>query len=167
MGAATQQDSNSDKYMNIGKGITNTCHESYIRTATHLGPEAFRFVFNNECNSNPQLINSLRFIYFRFNDGVEAKALRAQEKYYILRPETFESYFVLWRLTHDQKYRDWAWDAVQAIERYCRSSGGFSGIKNVYLEDPQKDDVQQSFFIAEVLKVSCPSSSKLKKISNN
>lgn len=79
--------------------------------------------------------------------------MRAQEKYYILRPETFESYFVLWRLTHDQKYRDWAWDAVQAIERYCRSPGGYSGIKNVYLDDPQKDDVQQSFFIAEVLKV--------------
>lgn len=92
-------------------------------------------------------------LIFRFNEGAEAKALRAQEKYYILRPETFESYFILWRLTHDQKYRDWGWDAVQAIERYCRSPGGFSGIKNVYLEDPQKDDVQQSFFIAEVLKV--------------
>lgn len=90
---------------------------------------------------------------FRFNEGAEAKALRAQEKYFILRPETFESYFILWRLTHDQRYRDWGWDAVQAIERYCRSPGGFSGIKNVYLEDPQKDDVQQSFFIAEVLKV--------------
>ena len=94
-----------------------------------------------------------KYIDFRFNEGAEAKALRAQEKYYILRPETFESYFILWRLTHDQKYRDWGWDAVQAIERYCRSPGGFSGIKNVYLEDPQKDDVQQSFFIAEVLKV--------------
>lgn len=116
--------------MNIGKGITNTCHESYILTATHLGPEAFRF-----------------------SEGVEAKALRAQEKYYILRPETFESYFILWRLTHDQKYRDWAWDAVQAIEKYCRSPGGFSGIKNVYLDDPQKDDVQQSFLIAEGFKV--------------
>lgn len=89
----------------------------------------------------------------RFTVGSEAKALRAQEKYYILRPETFESYFVLWRLTKDQKYRDWAWDAIEAIEKYCRSPTGYSGIKNVYLEDPQKDDVQQSFFIAEVLKV--------------
>lgn len=44
LGASTQQDQNSEKYMDIGKGITNTCHESYIRTATHLGPEAFRFV---------------------------------------------------------------------------------------------------------------------------
>lgn len=43
LGAATQQDQNSERYMDIGKGITNTCHESYIRTATRLGPEAFRY----------------------------------------------------------------------------------------------------------------------------
>lgn len=42
LGAQTQQDENSAKYMEIGEGITNTCHESYIRTETHLGPEAFR-----------------------------------------------------------------------------------------------------------------------------
>ena len=39
--------------------------------------------------------------------------MKANERYYILRPETFESYFILWRLTHDQKYRDWGWEAVQ------------------------------------------------------
>lgn len=89
----------------------------------------------------------------RFTEGAEAKALKTQEKYYILRPELFESYFVMWRLTHDQKYRDWGWDAVQALEKHCRSANGFSGLKNVYLEEPVKDDVQQSFFLAETLKV--------------
>lgn len=73
--------------------------------------------------------------------------------YYILRPETVESYFVMWRLTHDQKYRDWGWEAVQALERHCRSENGFSGLNNVYLESPENDDVQQSFFMAETLKV--------------
>jgi hypothetical protein len=24
------------------------------------------------------------------------------------------------RLTHDQKYRDWAWEAVEAIEKHCK-----------------------------------------------
>lgn len=93
------------------------------------------------------------FAYFRFNEGAEAKSLKTQEKYYILRPETFESYFILWRLTHDQKYRDWAWEAVEALEKHCRTPNGFSGIKNVYMVEPQKDDVQQSFFLAEALKV--------------
>ncbi|KAM7349738.1 alpha-Mannosidase class I a isoform 2-T4 [Cochliomyia hominivorax] len=129
LGANTRQNEHTEKFMNIGKGITNTCHESYIRSTTRLGPEAFRF-----------------------SEAAEARALKSNEKYYILRPETVESYFVLWRLTHDQKYRDWGWDAVQALEQHCRTPHGYSGIKNVYQEVPQKDDVQQSFFLAETLK---------------
>ncbi|KRF82176.1 mannosyl-oligosaccharide alpha-1,2-mannosidase IA isoform X3 [Drosophila virilis] len=129
LGAATRQNQHTDKYMEVGKGITNTCHESYIRAPTQLGPEAFRF-----------------------SDAAEARALRSQEKYYILRPETFESYFVLWRLTHDQKYRDWGWEAVLALEKHCRTPHGYCGLRNVYQQEPQKDDVQQSFFLAETLK---------------
>lgn len=43
---------------------------------------------------------------------VEAKALRDSEKYYILRPEVIETWFYLWRSTHEQIYRDWAWKAI-------------------------------------------------------
>lgn len=94
------------------------------------------------------------FLAFRFTEAAEARALKSNEKYYILRPETFESYFIMWRLTHDQKYRDWGWEAVQSLEKYCRTPSGYSGVRNVYQKDPQKDDVQQSFFLAETLKVS-------------
>lgn len=80
----------SDRYLQVAKEITNTCHESYIRTATKLGPESFRFT-----------------------EGVEARALKTSEKYYILRPEVVESYFYLYRLTKDNKYREWGWEAVQ------------------------------------------------------
>ena len=31
--------------------------------------------------------------------------------------------------------------------------GGYTGVKNVYAVDSPKDDVQQSFFLAETLKV--------------
>lgn len=41
----------------------------------------------------------------------------------------------------------------KALERHCRTDGGYSGIKNVYIDPPQQDDVQQSFFLAETLKV--------------
>lgn len=119
----------SSKYMEVAKELTHTCHESYDRSYTKLGPESFRFT-----------------------EGAEARALKSSEKYYILRPEVIESYFYLYRLTKDEKYRDWGWEAVQAIEKHCRVSGGYTGIKNVYSEDPQQDDVQQSFFLAETLK---------------
>ncbi|XP_018022507.1 mannosyl-oligosaccharide 1,2-alpha-mannosidase IA-like [Hyalella azteca] len=117
------------EHMNIAKELGHTCHESYARTYTGLGPESFRF-----------------------SDGMEAKALKSSEKYYILRPEVLEGWFYLWRYTKDQKYRDWAWDMVQSLEKHCRVEGGYSGIQNVYLENSHKDDVQQSFLFAETLK---------------
>ena len=48
----------------------------------------------------------------------------AKDARYILRPETVESYFYLWRTTKDTKYRQWAWEATQAIERNCRCGAG-------------------------------------------
>ncbi|CAF0791171.1 unnamed protein product [Didymodactylos carnosus] len=122
---------NDSKYqMDIAKGIAQTCHESYIRSATRLGPEAFHFE----------------------RQDVEAKSLRENEKYYILRPEAIETWFYLWRLTHEQIYRDWAWDAIISLEKYCRVDGGYTGIRDVYSVPPSHDDVQQSFFLAETLK---------------
>ncbi|KAH9488780.1 hypothetical protein Btru_059411 [Bulinus truncatus] len=120
---------NKEKYINLGADLAETCHESYIRTPTRLGPESFRF-----------------------EGETEAKAIRHNEKYYILRPEVIEGWFYMWRLTKDNKYREWAWDAVQALEKHCRVEGGFTGLKDVYQINPQQDDVQQSFFLAETLK---------------
>ncbi|XP_016016363.1 mannosyl-oligosaccharide 1,2-alpha-mannosidase IB isoform X2 [Rousettus aegyptiacus] len=116
-------------YLELGAEIARTCHESYDRTALKLGPESFKF-----------------------DGAVEAVAVRQAEKYYILRPEVIETYWYLWRFTHDPRYRQWGWEATLAIEKYCRVSGGFSGVKDVYSSTPAHDDVQQSFFLAETLK---------------
>ncbi|ESO83439.1 hypothetical protein LOTGIDRAFT_222667 [Lottia gigantea] len=117
------------KYIKLGEEIAKTCHESYDRSATKLGPEAFRF-----------------------DSSTQAKATRQNEKYYILRPEVIETYFYMWRITKKQMYRDWAWEAVQALEKWCRVESGYTGIRDVYQISPPKDDVQQSFFLAETLK---------------
>lgn len=61
-----------------------------VSPATKLGPEAFRF-----------------------DSGAEATATRLSDRYYILRPEVIESYMYMWRLTHDPKYREWGWEAVE------------------------------------------------------
>lgn len=57
---------------------------------------------------------------FRFDGGVEAIATRQNEKYFILRPEVIETYMYMWRLTHDPKYREWGWEAVQVKHFFCR-----------------------------------------------
>lgn len=92
---------------------------------------------------------------FIFNSEFEAEAGPGGSPGYILRPEVVESYFILYRVTGDSKYRDWAWDAAQAIEQYCKAGPGrgYSGIRNTNsTTNPQQDDVQQTFFLAETLK---------------
>uniref|UniRef100_A0A8K9V536 alpha-1,2-Mannosidase n=1 Tax=Oncorhynchus mykiss TaxID=8022 RepID=A0A8K9V536_ONCMY len=129
LGADGSPDAKAGHYLQLGAEIAHTCHESYDRTVLKLGPEAFKF-----------------------DSGLEAVAVRQNEKYYILRPEVIETYWYMWRFTHDPKYRQWGWEAAQAIDKYCRVSGGFSGVKDVYSSNPTYDDVQQSFFLAETLK---------------
>ncbi|XP_026531803.1 mannosyl-oligosaccharide 1,2-alpha-mannosidase IC isoform X2 [Notechis scutatus] len=129
LGAEHALEEQKQHYLDLAGEITHTCHESYIRSDTNLGPEAFRF-----------------------DSGAEAMATRLSDRYYILRPEVVESYFYLWRSTHDPKYREWGWEAVQALEKFCRVEAGFSGIRDVYTTTPSHDNMQQSFFLAETLK---------------
>lgn len=168
--------------------IARTCHESYARTGTSLnGFDASAFVSRvlqlmaGSSASSPPPALKLGPEAFRFDGGVEAIATRQNEKYFILRPEVIETYMYLWRLTHDPKYREWGWEAVQvepddpttagdnthrissqrktslnalfqALEQHCKVEGGYSGIRDVYASTPNHDDVQQSFYLAETLK---------------
>lgn len=128
-GLGAEGSNNRTHYLELGAAIAHTCHESYDRSATKLGPEAFRF-----------------------SPRKNAMAQTRGEKYYILRPEVVETYFVMWRLTKDPKYRQWGWEAVKALKANCQVENGFSGIKDVYATTLTHDDVQQSFFLAETLK---------------
>ncbi|KAK5693084.1 hypothetical protein LTR97_010560 [Elasticomyces elasticus] len=72
---------------------------------------------------------------------------------YRLRPEVLETWYYAYRATKDVKYRDWSWAAFEAIDRYCRTDLGFSGLNDVNAPDGGgKDDMQESFFFAEVMK---------------
>uniref|UniRef100_A0A673ZSJ9 alpha-1,2-Mannosidase n=1 Tax=Salmo trutta TaxID=8032 RepID=A0A673ZSJ9_SALTR len=121
LGADGAPEDKTGHQMEQASEIARTCHESYARTTLKLGPEAFRF-----------------------DGGVEAIATRQNEKYFILRPEVIETYMYMWRLTHDPKYREWGWEAVQALEKHCRVEGGYSGVRDVYASSPNHDDVQQN-----------------------
>ncbi|KAM8976015.1 mannosyl-oligosaccharide 1,2-alpha-mannosidase IC [Pelodytes ibericus] len=129
LGASDAPAKKKEHYMELAAEIAHTCHESYVRTETKLGPEVFRF-----------------------DPGAEATSTRLSERYYLLRPEVVESYVYLWRLTHNPKYREWGWEIVQALDKYCRIESGFSGIRDVYTTIPNHDNVQQSFFMSETLK---------------
>ena len=92
-------------------GLAATCHAGYQSSPTGLGPEE---------------------MYFK-PGSKELSSSNKQNRYYILRPETVETYFYLWRHTKDQKYREWAWEVVEALKKHasCGRHGGYCGIKDV------------------------------------
>ena len=124
-GAKAFKDFNAE-YFEAGEEITRTCHEFYARMPSGLAPEVVVFP-----------------------DG---KGLKSGAGHNLLRPETVESYFVLWRLTHDKKYRDWGWEMFQAFEKHCKTEGGYAGLDNVVLKNPNKVSSMPSYFLAETLK---------------
>ena len=55
-----------------------------------------------------------------------------QDAHNLLRPETVESLFVMWRVTGDSLYRAWGWHIFRAFEKWCRlEGGGYANLHNV------------------------------------
>ena len=123
-----KNDAQQQQQLRLGAELTRTCHEMYAQSPTGLAPESVAF------ETSPE------------------KEMKFRAKYDLIRPETIESFFYMWRLTHDKKYRDWGWEVFLAFEKHCRTEIGYSGIKDVTKVPPEKDDVQPSWFLAETLK---------------
>ncbi|KAF4610263.1 hypothetical protein D9613_010302 [Agrocybe pediades] len=70
---------------------------------------------------------------------------------YLLRPETVESIFVLWRTTGDVQWRERGYAIFKAINEHTRTEYGFSPIHGVDGSITHLDDMP-SWFLAETLK---------------
>ncbi|KAF9269091.1 seven-hairpin glycosidase [Marasmius fiardii PR-910] len=70
---------------------------------------------------------------------------------YLLRPETIESFYILWRTTGDERWRDRGWAIFQAIEKHAKTEYGYASVLAVDKTPVWKDEMP-SFFLAETLK---------------
>jgi mannosyl-oligosaccharide alpha-1,2-mannosidase len=129
------------RYLQYGLELVSGCHETYISTATRIGPE----IFSWDTSALPA--NQTAFY--------DAAGFFITDSVYDLRPEVIESYYYAYRATGDTKYQDWAWDAFVAINATTRVGSGYSSIKDVNVVGGGGfDDFQESFWFAEVLKYS-------------
>ena len=129
----------SDEYTQFGLNLTDGCRNTYMSTATGIGPEVFAW------NSSDIPYDQIGFFgehgYYITNSA------------YDLRPEYLESLYYAYRATGDSKYQDWSWDAFVAINASTRTGSGFTAIGDVNAGDGgSKADNQESFLFAEVLK---------------
>ncbi|CAE6459936.1 unnamed protein product [Rhizoctonia solani] len=141
----------NDTIVDYGLRLTDTCWNTYERTATGLGPEVFGFVGPDGDLAGKAKPSSSDLAFYKengfysYNDSMWA--------YYDLRPEVLESNFYAWRTTGDIKYQQRAHAALLSIEKYCKVDGGYVGIDDVRLVEQESYINQtETFLFAEVLK---------------
>ncbi|ESZ97936.1 hypothetical protein SBOR_1701 [Sclerotinia borealis F-4128] len=137
------------KYIDFGLKLVTGCEDTYNSTLTGIGPEIFRWVekdtYLND-TSNPQPSADQLAFY-------KEAGFYISNSQYILRPEVLESFYYAYRITGDQKYRDWSWNGFVAINATARTGSGFAELQDVNAPNGGGfGDFQDSFLFAEVLK---------------
>lgn len=119
-----------DEHMRLARELAETCYQFYKRSPTGLAPEIVQFQDGSDFVNDRGALHNL------------------------LRPETVESLFVMWRLTGDAKYREQGWEIFQAFRKHGRvASGGYSSLRSVENTGENNfKDKMESFFLGETLK---------------
>lgn len=115
------------RHLELAKQIAETCHAMYEATATKLAPD----VVQVHAGSAPFVV---------------------MDPKYILRPETVETYFYLWKVTHDAKYRDWGHEVLMACNKHLKLDDGYVGSADVNRVPTPHNDNMETFWFAETLK---------------
>ena len=93
----------------------------------------------------------------KLNALIETKKLKPgyvdySDTSYGLRPEAIESIFIHYRLTGEKDLLDAAWRMFTAIEKQTRTEYANAMISDVRIEDSQKINKMESYWLAETLK---------------
>lgn len=121
------------KHMDFASELLYTCYRTYIDQPTGLAAE---------------------ITYFNLQDtGKDDTFVKTNDAHNLLRPETIESLYYMYQLTGNTTYQNWGWEIFLALEKYTKTSIGYTSIGNV--KSPQNTrpkDMMESFFLGETLK---------------
>lgn len=132
--------------LKLAEDLAKTCFEMYTVTSTGLAPEIAYFhtedYFEQGLDGGNKSSEYMNDIIIKYAD-----------RHNLLRPETVESLFVLYRITENPKYREWGWQIFEAFEKHTKvDSGGYSSLDDVTRLPPQRRDKMETFFLGETLK---------------
>jgi hypothetical protein len=123
-----------DELMDLARRLTETCYQIYAQMATGLSPEVVHF--NHHEGSSTDLY------------------VKEADRHNLLRPETVESLYYMYKITGDKKYQEYGWKIYESFEKYTKiAEGGYSSINDVTnVRNVRFRDKMESFFLAETLK---------------
>ncbi|KAL8032264.1 hypothetical protein ABFX02_13G084500 [Erythranthe guttata] len=132
--------------LKLAEDLAKTCFEMYSVTSTGLSPEIAYFNVEGHKESGPGGGN-------KNSKYVDDIIIKPADTHNLLRPETVESFFVLFRITEDPKYREWGWEIFEAFEKYTKvDTGGYTSLDDVTVLPPNRRDKMETFFLGETLK---------------
>jgi mannosyl-oligosaccharide alpha-1,2-mannosidase len=124
--ALSYVETHNQEHLKLAEDIATTCHDMYQSSSTKLAADVVHV-----------------------NDG---GSFSPADPKYILRPETVETYFYLWRVTKDPKYRQWGAEVMAACDKHLKVENGYVGSTNVYTIPTSHNDMLETFWFAETLK---------------
>ncbi|KAJ4703854.1 alpha-1,2-Mannosidase [Melia azedarach] len=132
--------------LKLAEDLAKTCFEMYSVTSTGLSPEIAYFHTEGYYEGGLDGGNkSSKYL----NDII----IKHADRHNLLRPETVESLFTLYRITEDPKYQEWGWQIFEAFEKYTKvDSGGYTSLDDVTTLPPHRRDKMETFFLGETLK---------------
>ncbi|KAF1960860.1 mannosyl-oligosaccharide alpha-1,2-mannosidase-like protein [Byssothecium circinans] len=132
------------------------CHHTYTSTPSKIGPESWSWMPKFGYEDPIHLPSTLRE-----ESEWKASGFWSADPRYKGRPEYVESLFYAYRITGESRFRDWAWEAFEAMEKHCKAPYGYAQLADVYRVNPAEwpsdgkgrwIDMQESFWAAETLK---------------
>ncbi|GMM27534.1 mannosyl-oligosaccharide 1,2-alpha-mannosidase [Martiniozyma asiatica (nom. inval.)] len=142
-------DKSHREQLKFGEEMAKTCYHMYHDTpGTGLSPEIVIFNTQEDKSSAPKSAtwSSDGDFFIKHND-----------LHNLQRPETVETLYYLYKITGDNKYREWGWEIFENFVKWTSVGNGnqkrYTVLKNVSKKsDARFDDNMESFWLAETLK---------------
>ncbi|KAH9852168.1 seven-hairpin glycosidase [Lenzites betulinus] len=161
--------SERERHQWAAQGLAHTCWTTYADHATGLGPDEMVMAHVPVDDAHPRgglWVDLLADWEARGRPGRVPPGLkqvppqpvagerdyRATKVDYLLRPETVESFYIMWRTTGDVVWRERGWAVFSAIEKEAKTTSGYASVFSVESSPARLKDEMPSFFTAETLK---------------
>ncbi|KAL1715531.1 glycoside hydrolase family 47 protein [Schizophyllum commune] len=130
-------------HMWAAEGLTETCWATYADMPSGLGGDGVGV---------PPGARRVEAIPADADNRAQALDYRVRSNSWLLRPETIESIYLLWRTTGDPVWRERGWRLFESMERWCRAEYGYSVVNQINTDHPRMTDEQPSWLFAETFK---------------
>ncbi|KAI0896664.1 glycoside hydrolase family 47 protein [Annulohypoxylon nitens] len=149
---------NNKEYLDVGSKLTLGCVYGYQAFPTGMMPERVNMVSCKTwsgCKWDQQHFDEEKVKRPEYKEHLPLGFTTAKDPRYILRPETIESVFIMYRVTGDPKWQDLGWGMFTSVANGTKTEfGTHAAVEDVTRagDSLPQSDYMESFWLAETLK---------------